>query len=142
MWFLFYQGTSSMRKIALFIAMLLLPCVSFAGLLSSNSSTTPVSKEYKQQLMGSPVYIEIFKEERTLDLYVKMGETYQLLDSYRICNYSGGLGPKQRQGDFKSPEGFYNVTAASSNLTAASIKPLISASRTPTIAPMVMKVNT
>ncbi|HCE9075122.1 TPA: transpeptidase, partial [Klebsiella michiganensis] len=99
-----------MRKIALFIAMLLLPCVSFAGLLSSNSSTTPMSKEYKQQLMGSPVYIEIFKEERMLDLYVKMGETYQLLDSYRICNYSGGLGPKQRQGDFKSPEGFYNVS--------------------------------
>ena len=28
-----------MRKIALFIAMLLLPCVSFAGLLSSNSPT-------------------------------------------------------------------------------------------------------
>ncbi len=38
-----------------------------------------------------------------------MGETYQLLDSYKICNYSGGLGPKQRQGDFKSPEGFYSV---------------------------------
>jgi murein L,D-transpeptidase YafK len=37
----------------------------------------------------------------------EMGETYQLLDSYKICNYSGGLGPKQRQGDFKSPEGFY-----------------------------------
>ncbi len=51
-----------MRKIAFFIAMLLLPCVSFAGLLSSSSPTTPVSKEYKQQLMGSPVYIEIFKE--------------------------------------------------------------------------------
>ena len=98
-----------MRKIALFIAMLLIPCMSFAGLLGSNSSTTPVSKEYKQQLMGSPVYIQIFKEERTLDLFVKMGETYQLLDSYKICNYSGGLGPKQRQGDFKSPEGFYNV---------------------------------
>lgn len=61
-----------MRKIALFIAMLLIPCVSFAGLLSSNSSTTPISKEYKQQLMGSPVYIQIFKEERALDLYVKM----------------------------------------------------------------------
>ena len=42
-----------MRKIALFIAMLLLPCVSFAGLLSSNSPTTPVSKEYKQQLMAT-----------------------------------------------------------------------------------------
>ncbi len=42
--------------------------------------------------MGSPVYIQIFKEERTLDLYVKMGEQYQLLDSYKICKYSGGLG--------------------------------------------------
>ncbi|HCT8713083.1 TPA: transpeptidase, partial [Raoultella ornithinolytica] len=31
-----------MRKIALFIAMLLLPCVSFAGLLSNSGSTTPV----------------------------------------------------------------------------------------------------
>ncbi|EKD9160627.1 murein L,D-transpeptidase [Salmonella enterica] len=98
-----------MRKIAFFLAMLLMPCVSFAGLLSSSSPVTPVSKEYKQQLMGSPVYIQILKEERTLDLYVKMGEQYQLLDSYKICNYSGWLGPKRRQGDFKSPEGFYSV---------------------------------
>ncbi|GGD06572.1 peptidoglycan meso-diaminopimelic acid protein amidase [Franconibacter pulveris 1160] len=97
-----------MRKIALFIAMLLMPCMSFASLLSSDSNT-PIKSELKQQLMGSPVYIQIFKEERTLDLYVKMGEQYQLLDSYKICNYSGGLGPKQRQGDFKSPEGFYTV---------------------------------
>jgi hypothetical protein len=110
---LFYQGTSSMRKIALFIAMLLLPCVSFAGLLSSNSSTTPVSKEYKQQLMGSPVYIEIFKEERMLDLYVKMGETYQLLDSYRICNYSGGLGPNSARAISRVRKGSITSPAAS-----------------------------
>lgn len=131
-----------MRKIALFIAMLLLPCVSFAGLLSSNSPTTPVSKEYKQQLMGSPVYIEIFKEERMLDLYVKMGETYQLLDSYRIwttpvasVRNSARAISRVRKGSITSP-------AASSNPTAASIKRLTSASRTPTIAPMVMKGNT
>ena len=98
-----------MRKIAFFIAMLLIPCVSFAGLTGSNSSPTPISKEYKQQLMGSPVFIQIFKQERILELYVKMGEQYQLLDSYNICNFSGGLGPKRKQGDFKSPEGFYSV---------------------------------
>ena len=98
-----------MRKIAFFIAMLLIPCLSFAGLTASNSSTTPISKEYKQQLMGSPVFIQIFKQERVLELYVKMGEQYQLLDSYNICNFSGGLGPKRKQGDFKSPEGFYSV---------------------------------
>lgn len=97
-----------MRKIAFFLAMILMPYTSFAGLLSSNPVTL-VSKEYKQQLIGSPVYIQIFKEERVLDLYVKIGEQYQLLDSYKICNYSGGLGPKRRRGDFKSPEGFYRV---------------------------------
>lgn len=98
-----------MRIIALFIAMLTIPCISYAVFCLKKKTTTPVSKEYKQQLMGSPVYIQIFKEERTLELYVKMGEQYQLMDSYKICNYSGGLGPKQRQGDFKSPEGFYTV---------------------------------
>ena len=36
-----------MRKIALILAMLLIPCVSFAGLLGSSSSTTPVSKDRK-----------------------------------------------------------------------------------------------
>ncbi len=55
--------------------MLLTCCgVSFAGLLSSSSPVTPVvSKEYKQQL---PAHRSIsdFKEERTLILYVKMGE--------------------------------------------------------------------
>ncbi|SQA97285.1 Uncharacterized protein conserved in bacteria [Cedecea neteri] len=98
-----------MRKIALIIAMLSMPFFSFASLLNSSGVAAPVGKDSRQQLMGSPVYIQIFKEERTLELWVKMGEQYQLLNSYRICNYSGGLGPKQRQGDFKSPEGFYSV---------------------------------
>lgn len=95
-----------MRKIALILAMLLIPCVSFAGLLGSSSSTTPVSKEYKQQLMGSPVYIQIFKEERTLDLYVKMGEQYQLLDSYKICKYSGGRAKNSVRAISKARKGF------------------------------------
>lgn len=131
-----------MRKIALFIAMLLIPCVSFAGLVGSNSATKPVSKDFKQQLMGSPVYIQIFKEERTLDLYVKMGEQYQLLDSYKICNYSGGLGPKRRQGDFKSRRGSIRYSAASLSRTAVSIRLSILAFRTTLTAPTVMKANT
>lgn len=59
--------------------------------------------------MGLLVYIEIFKEECMFDFYVKMGEIYQFFDSYWICNYFGGFGLKQCQGDFKSLEGFYNV---------------------------------
>lgn len=99
-----------MGKIALLFAMFLLPAVVFASVPTYPvTPLAPVSKELKKQLLGTPVYIQIFKEERTLELYGKIGNEYRLLDSYRICNFSGGLGPKRRQGDFKSPEGFYSV---------------------------------
>lgn len=98
-----------MRKIVLIAAMLLMPFISSAGLLNSPSAPPTSTKETRQQLMGSPVYIQIFKEERVLELWVKMGEKFSLLHSYAICNFSGGLGPKRREGDFKSPEGFYNI---------------------------------
>jgi len=98
-----------MAKIALLFAMIFLPAVAFASVPDVVQNQAPVSKELKKQLLGTPVYLQIFKEERTLELYGKIGNEYRLLDSYRICNFSGGLGPKRRQGDFKSPEGFYNV---------------------------------
>ncbi len=58
--------------------------------------------------MGSPVYIQIFKEAYARSLR-QNGRAISAADSYKICKYSGGLGPKQRQGDFKSPEGFDSV---------------------------------
>lgn len=99
-----------MGKIALLFAMILMPALSMAITPEPTAPmSTPVSKELKKQLLGTPVYIQIFKEERTLELYGKIGNEFRLLDTYRICNFSGGLGPKRREGDFKSPEGFYNV---------------------------------
>lgn len=99
-----------MGKIALLFAMFFLPAVVFASIPTVQvTPLAPVSKVLKKQLLGTPVYIQIFKEERTLELYGKIGTEYRLLDSYRICNFSGGLGPKRHQGDFKSPEGFYSV---------------------------------
>lgn len=75
-----------------------------AGLLSSSSPTTPVSKEYKQQLMGSPcLYPDLQRRANARSCwYVRWANSNQLLDSYKICNYSGGLEMKQRQGDFKA----------------------------------------
>lgn len=100
-----------MRKLVLIIALLFMPVFAFANLLNnSGQQVYSGSLEARHTLIGSPVYIQIFKEERTLELWVKMGEKYQLLTSYNICNYSGGLGPKRREGDYKSPEGFYSVT--------------------------------
>lgn len=58
---------------------------------------------------GAPAYIRIFKEEAELELWLKRGDKYALWETYPICNYSGRLGPKLREGDRQSPEGFYSV---------------------------------
>jgi len=59
--------------------------------------------------MGDPVYIRIFKEASLLEVWVRSGVQYRLLKNYFICAYSGGLGPKEKEGDRQSPEGFYSV---------------------------------
>ena len=97
-----------MSKIALLFAMLVsMPMITAC----SASEQVPEAPVVKQQLLGSPVYIQIFKEERKLELYARMGNEFRLVNTFPICNFSGGLGPKRREGDFKSPEGFYSVDA-------------------------------
>lgn len=69
----------------------------------------------KQSYVGSQLHIQIYKEEKVVELYALNNNKYQLIESYPICNYSGGLGPKKLEGDLKSPEGFYRITADSLN---------------------------
>lgn len=105
-----------MRKIALIIAMFLVTAGFQAmadGLIRPFAPTAPADTQHPSVLPGSPVFIQIFKEERTLDLYGLQGNQYRLINSYRICDFSGGLGPKRVEGDFKSPEGFIRCAAAS-----------------------------
>lgn len=60
--------------------------------------------------LGDPVFIRIFKQEKTLELWLRHGQNkFNLFRSYPICRYSGELGPKTRQGDGQAPEGFYEV---------------------------------
>lgn len=70
-----------------------------------------------QLALGAPVYVRIFKYENTVEAWIHNAETeqYQLYNSYPICNYSGVLGPKLREGDRQAPEGFYLVTADQMN---------------------------
>ena len=64
---------------------------------------------------GAPVFLRIFKEESTLELWVRDGPVYRKFRDYEICNYSGHLGPKLREGDRQSPEGFYSVPKSALN---------------------------
>lgn len=59
---------------------------------------------------GAPIFVRIFKEPKELVLWVETATgKYEILKIYPICTYSGELGPKLREGDLQSPEGFYFV---------------------------------
>ncbi|MDW7773997.1 MAG: murein L,D-transpeptidase family protein [Desulfobulbaceae bacterium] len=60
--------------------------------------------------LGSPVFIRIFKLQKKLEVWLQQNDRYRLFKTYPICSYSGYLGPKLREGDWQSPEGFYRVT--------------------------------
>ena len=67
----------------------------------------------KQSLTFEKINILLcaYKKEKELVLYVKSPEakTYVKLKTYLICEQSGVLGPKRKQGDGQVPEGFYYI---------------------------------
>ncbi len=57
-----------------------------------------------------PIFVRIFKAESELEVWKQREDGYfHHFKTYPICNWSGALGPKHRQGDKQSPEGFYQV---------------------------------
>jgi len=63
----------------------------------------------KGLIAGSPVMIRIFKEDSELELWIEREGRFEHFNTYRICFWSGGLGPKKREGDKQAPEGLYSV---------------------------------
>ena len=64
----------------------------------------------------SPILVRIFKEENELEVWKKTRTgKFALLETYEICAWSGGLGPKKFEGDRQSPEGFYTIRPAQMN---------------------------
>lgn len=59
---------------------------------------------------GSPMLVRIFKSESELEVWMLKDDRYELFSTYPICYWSGKLGPKQREGDRQSAEGFYSVS--------------------------------
>ena len=64
---------------------------------------------------GLPIYVRIFKQESILELWMRRGEKWHLFSTFPICSWSGRLGPKLKEGDGQSPEGFYTVGKSSLN---------------------------
>lgn len=75
-----------------------------------------IKKLYRDRGLPYPaaeIFIRVFKRERVLELWARPRETnrFMLLKSYPICALTGAVGPKRRQGDRQTPEGFYEIDA-------------------------------
>ena len=69
---------------------------------------------------ADPILIRAYKMEAELEVW-KRGVTgdYKLLKTYPVCRWSGQLGPKVKEGDRQTVEGFYNITPAQMNPNSA-----------------------
>ena len=67
---------------------------------------------------GSPIFIRVFKETSELEVWMQHASDgkFVLLDTYPVCHWTGTIGPKLREGDRQSPEGFYTVKANQTRL--------------------------
>ena len=65
---------------------------------------------------ASPMLVRVFKESSELEVWKPDAQgAYRLFKTYAICKCSGQLGPKIKEGDYQSPEGFYDVTPGMMN---------------------------
>lgn len=100
-------------------ATLLAACSQFVG---DNRHNVPLPKALvdKMVAIGSspaePMVIRVYKQSSELEVWKRTTTgRYALLKTYPICKWSGELGPKIQEGDYQSPEGFYDVTPALMN---------------------------
>lgn len=106
---------NSLRAIALVVAcgLLLAACANAPQIPPAEQ---PLSRPammllgHKGMEPASPIFIRIFKEESELEIWKARDDgRFYHYKTYPICNWSGELGPKLRQGDKQAPEGFYSV---------------------------------
>lgn len=65
---------------------------------------------------GAPIFIRIFKGPGVLEVWIESDDgAFVNFKNYDICNFSDQSGPKLKQGDNQSPEGFYFVNAGRLN---------------------------
>ena len=104
--------------LALALAMLLSACSDLLPRNSAERATQPLKDSLVHALAaigsspGAPMMIRIFKQSSEFEVWKATTATgeFKLLRSYKICAWSGVLGPKITEGDMQAPEGFYMIT--------------------------------
>ena len=88
--------------------------VSLANNAKANQPVPPklvAAMGEKNMDLQSPILIRLFKQEAELEVWKQdRNGQFGLLKTYPICRWSGDIGPKEREGDRQTPEGFYTIT--------------------------------
>ncbi|GEP08219.1 hypothetical protein MGN01_00640 [Methylobacterium gnaphalii] len=64
----------------------------------------------------APILIRAYKKESEIELWKRNGSgRFVFVKTYPICRWSGQLGPKTKNGDRQTPEGFYTVAKSQMN---------------------------
>ena len=72
--------------------------------------------EKKGMRKEDPILVRTFKQENTLEVWKRDNSgRFALLKSYPLCAWGGTYGPKIKEGDKQSPEGFYTITPRQMN---------------------------
>ena len=113
---------TSLRKfcsalILLWVAFGLAACGGFLSKSNDNRHNQPLQSSVVAALKamgsspGEAMLIRIFKQEKTLEVWKRTtAGDFRMFKTYEICAFSGNLGPKIKEGDRQSPEGFYTIT--------------------------------
>jgi murein L,D-transpeptidase YafK len=74
----------------------------------------------KDTSAAAPILIRAYKKEAEMEVWKKARSgRFVLLKTFPICRWSGQLGPKRKQGDRQTPEGFYTITPGLMNPNSA-----------------------
>jgi murein L,D-transpeptidase YafK len=97
-------------------------CQDDSGLITTSKEVRPLKPELvelmdkKGMRKEYPILLRIYKDDSELEVWKQNNEgRYAFLKSYKICAWGGKLGPKITQGDYQSPEGFYQVKPSQMN---------------------------
>lgn len=80
-----------------------------------NLSNLPGRLAAQELEAGAPIFMRIFKRDFELELWMLRDGRFHRFATYPICLWSGHLGPKHKEGDRQSPEGFYTVDSTALN---------------------------
>ncbi len=122
----FARSWTHRAKAALFLLALALGLQASTALAQYDKASAPIPSatlalmSAKGSSPSAPLLLRAYKKESEIELWKRNGAgRFVHIKTYPICRWSGQLGPKTKEGDRQTPEGFYTVAKKQMNPNSA-----------------------